>query len=198
MALNKIIAFKKLTNLLFGSETFTDAKLADGTLITYVGDFKLGTEVYTILEDGTTVLVEDMEYEMEDGTKFMTVDGKVTEIILVAEDNTVETPIVEEMVETVVAEPITLETLAMAISELSDRISKLEEVDTTEDVVEDPMVEDMKKIKEDMASVMTLVTKIIEKPSPSTIEIKNNFSKKVNNSKKDEIDRIISEINRNK
>jgi hypothetical protein len=195
--MNKIIAFKKLTNLLFGSETFTDAKLADGTLITYVGELKIDTEIYTILEDGTTVLVEDMEYEMEDGTKFTTVDGKVTEIIPMVE----ETPIEETPIETpeeIIVEPITLETLSMAITDLMKRVEALEMEEMTEDIVEDPMVEDMKKIKEDMASVMTLVTKIVEKPAPSTIEIKNNFSKKINNSKKDEIDRIISEINRNK
>jgi hypothetical protein len=72
--INKIINF--LTALESEETKLKEAKLEDGTLITID---EATMEVKVINEDGSLTPIEDGEYVMEDGTKFIVKDGKKVE-----------------------------------------------------------------------------------------------------------------------
>jgi len=80
--MNKAEIIEQVKNLLFGNKMkFAETKLEDGTTIYTDGDsFEVGSEVYTLDEQGNKVPVFDAEHKLEDGTIVATVGGKVTEI----------------------------------------------------------------------------------------------------------------------
>jgi regulator of replication initiation timing len=61
-------------------QKFAETKLEDGTVIYTDGNFEVGSEVYTLDEQGNKVPVFDAEHKLEDGSVVATVGGKITEI----------------------------------------------------------------------------------------------------------------------
>lgn len=61
-------------------QKFAETKLEDGTVIYTDGNFEVGSEVYTMDEQGNKVPVFDAEHKLEDGSVVATVGGKITEI----------------------------------------------------------------------------------------------------------------------
>lgn len=79
--MNKAEIIEQVKKMLFGSEMkFAEAKLADGTIVYTDGQFEVGSEVYTLDEQGNKVPVFDAEHVLEDGSVVATVGGKITEI----------------------------------------------------------------------------------------------------------------------
>jgi hypothetical protein len=61
-------------------------------------EFKVGSEVFVVGEDGENVLAPDAEHELEDGTIVVTVEGKITEIKEVELEDEVELGDKEKMI----------------------------------------------------------------------------------------------------
>jgi hypothetical protein len=115
-----------------------DYKTKDGLTLRWEGDAAVGSEVFLVLEDGTSVSADNGEYELEDGTKIIIADGKVSEIIAA------EIPESEDMAEAPVTDapattngPSNEELVTMfdelrgVIAELSSRLDALENVEPT-------------------------------------------------------------------
>lgn len=105
-------------------QKFAEAKLADGTTVYTDGNFEVGSEVYTLDEQGNKVPVFDAEHKLEDGSVVATVDGKITEI---KPQEMKEEEKVEE--EKMSEDEIEIETKDSNESEvgLEDRVSNIEE-----------------------------------------------------------------------
>ncbi len=76
-------AWDKIKKLAFGEQPagdVTEATLADGTQISYTGKLAVGTAVMVITEQGEAP-IPDGEYEMEDGSSFITKKGKVEVLV---------------------------------------------------------------------------------------------------------------------
>ncbi len=72
-------AWGKIKSLAFGENTAseaTEATLADGTIISYMGELAEGTPVMVISPEGE-VPIPDGEYEMEDGSVFTAKKGLI-------------------------------------------------------------------------------------------------------------------------
>ena len=112
-----------------------DYKTKDGLTLRWDGDAAVGAEVFLVLEDGTSVAADNGTYELEDGTKIVLVDGKVSEIIAVEapsnEEDMAEAPVAP------VAGPSNEELVTMfdelrgVIADLSSRLDALENVEPT-------------------------------------------------------------------
>ena len=101
---------EKIKKILFGEETaempvveqtFMDATLEDGTLINIEPALEVGAAVVVIDAEGNPEAAQDAEHTLADGTKFVTVEGVITEImpmeeVVVEED----VPMAEEPTET--------------------------------------------------------------------------------------------------
>jgi len=112
-----------------------DYKTKDGLTLRWDGEAAVGSEVFLVLEDGTAVAADNGTYELEDGTKIVIAEGKVSEIIAAE--------VVEEAAEDLAIAPDTtgllevvqplIEELRGVIAELSSRLDKLENVETIEE-----------------------------------------------------------------
>ena len=113
-----------------------NATLADGTTIYYDGDLAIGTALFT--DEAMTIPVPnategEMQWELTDGTKVYTMDGKITEIEAVEE--VVEDLAIEPATEpaaTTESKPISMAEVSSMIdarfSDLMDEISKMKEL----------------------------------------------------------------------
>lgn len=116
-----------------------EAKTKDGLTLTWEGDAAVGTDIFIILEDGSKAPLADGEYELEDGSKIVAQGGKVAEIMPAeapsAEADMAEAPAAAAPASTdVLAEVMPIfEELRGIIAELSTRLDKLENVETTEE-----------------------------------------------------------------
>lgn len=73
-------AFLKLKKL-FGEEMATQqAKIQDGTIISWEGELKEGTPLMLIDTDGNQTPISDNTYQLEDGTEITCVGGLLTAI----------------------------------------------------------------------------------------------------------------------
>lgn len=101
---------EKIKKIVFGEETaempvveqtFMDATLEDGTLINIEPALEVGAAVVVIDAEGNPAVAPDAEHTLADGTKFVTVEGVITEIMpaeeVVVED---EVPMATEPTET--------------------------------------------------------------------------------------------------
>ena len=116
-----------------------EVKTKDGMTLTWEGEAAVGTDIFIILEDGSQAPLADGEYELEDGSKIVAQGGKVAELIPaeapeaeadMAEADAVATPATTDVLAEVM--PI-FEELRGIIAELSTRLDKLENVETTEE-----------------------------------------------------------------
>ena len=110
-----------------------DYKTKDGLTLQWDGDAAVGTEVFLVLADGTSVAADNGTYELEDGTKIVIADGKVGEII--AAEDMAEVPVTGAPATTngpSNEELVTMfDELRGVISELSSRLDALENVEPT-------------------------------------------------------------------
>lgn len=104
---------------------FAEAKLADGTTVYTDGNFEVGSEVYTLDEQGNKVPVFDAEHKLEDGSVVATVDGKITEIK--PQEMAEETKVEEEKMSEDEIEIETEDSNEDVESGLEDRVSNIEE-----------------------------------------------------------------------
>ena len=95
-------------------------KLSDGTDIIFDGEFVMGTEVFTLDENGSKVAVSDKTYELEGGQMFTTVNGKISEITEMEDEVTIveETPETETKTE-----------LQMALDKIAEFETKMKELE---------------------------------------------------------------------
>jgi hypothetical protein len=156
--MNALDALNKIKTML-GMETevkFTDAKLEDGTIISY-DKLEVGGLVELIAEDGTKSTLTVGDYTLEDGT-LVSIDenGLITNVTPVSEvpvegaEIIIETPEVET--------PETPETTTPEIDkvkELEDRISALEDA---------------------MNSMMTNMTEVKQSYEDKTIELETKLA----------------------
>lgn len=102
---------EKIKKIVFGEEvaetpvvehTFMDATLEDGTLVNIEPALEVGAAVVVIDAEGNPAAAPDAEHTLADGSKFVTVDGMITEIMpmeeVVVEEE--EVPMAEEPTET--------------------------------------------------------------------------------------------------
>lgn len=134
---------------------FMEYKTKAGLTLYWEGDAEVGKDIFIILENGIKEPLADGEYELEDGTKVVAKDGKVAEIIAaenlqeeVVDTTTTTTKIDPAMVMDLVA-PM-MEEMRGVIAELSSRLDKLENEESTTEVseeVNEDKVEVYSKIK---------------------------------------------------
>lgn len=102
---------EKIKKIVFGEEvaetpvvehSFMDATLEDGTLINIEPALEVGAAVVVIDAEGNPAAAPDGEHILADGSKFITVEGRITEIMpaeeVVVEDE--EVPMATEPTET--------------------------------------------------------------------------------------------------
>jgi hypothetical protein len=99
--IKKIVFGEATEETLVSKEAFMDATLEDGTLINIEPALEIGAAVVVIDAEGNPAAAPDAEHILADGSKFVTVEGVITEIIpmeeVVVED---EVPMAEEPTET--------------------------------------------------------------------------------------------------
>jgi len=83
-------------------QKFAMHKLADGTPI-WISDLAVNGEVFIVDENMERAPIFDGTHELEDGTKVVTIDGKITEVISKSEEST-EEPTEEPATEEAMAE----------------------------------------------------------------------------------------------
>lgn len=148
-----------------------EAKTKDGLTLTWEGDAAVGTDIFIILEDGSKAPLADGEYELEDGSKIVAQGGKVAEIIAAEapanSEDMADVPAAPAAPATtdVLAEVMPIfEELRGIIAELSTRLDKLENVETTEEVATADLakIEELEK-KVEMLSTMAGAPSITKK-----------------------------------
>ena len=150
-----------------------DYKTKDGLTLRWEGDAAVGSEVFLVLEDGTSVSADNGEYELEDGTKIIIADGKVSEIIAA------EIPESEDMAEAPVTDapattngPSNEELVTMfdelrgVIAELSSRLDALENVEPTAE--EEATLSKVKALEEKLSIIS-------EKAGAPSIKVKSDL-----------------------
>lgn len=150
-----------------------DYKTKDGLTLQWDGDAAVGTEVFLVLADGTSVAADNGEYELEDGTKIVIADGKVSEIIAA------EAPVSEDMAEAPVTDapattngPSNEELVTMfdelrgVIAELSSRLDALENVEPTAE--EEATLSKVKELEEKLSAIS-------EKAGATSIKTKSDL-----------------------
>jgi hypothetical protein len=150
-----------------------DYKTKDGLTLRWEGDAAVGSEVFLVLEDGTSVSADNGEYELEDGTKIIIADGKVSEIIAA------EIPESEDMAEAPVTDapattngPSNEELVTMfdelrgVIAELSSRLDALENVEPTAE--EEATLSKVKELEEKLSIIS-------EKAGAPSIKVKSDL-----------------------
>lgn len=155
-----------------------DYKTKDGLTLQWDGDAAVGTEVFLVLEDGTSVAADNGTYELEDGTKIVIAEGKVSEIIAaeaVAEEDLADAPIATAPTDTATA-PSAEEMVAMieelrgVIAELSSRLDALENAEPTTE--EEATLSRVKDLEEKLST-------IAEKAGASSVKIKSDLQVKI-------------------
>ena len=135
------------------------AKLKDGTSIsTPDSEWKVDSEVFKVLEDGSTEVAVDGDYELEDGTIVKVKDGKVTEIVAVEMSEETEAKLaiapedltaIQEMINTAIA--AMKDEVVKALADLTARVDVIEKGDVTEDVAEVAELKaELAKVKEEL------------------------------------------------
>lgn len=113
------------------------AKLADGTEVIFNSDFIIGTEVFVLDEAGNKIVAPDGEHELEDGTKFKTEAGMITEITEKVEEVAPEVEVtVEAEKEEVKTKMITEDEFASLMATIDELKSKIESLKAFEESFE--------------------------------------------------------------
>jgi len=149
-----------------------DYKTKDGLTLRWEGEAAVGSEVFLVLADGTSVPADNGEYELEDGTKIILADGKVSEIIAaeVASEDMAEAPVTDAP--TTTNGPSNEELVTMfdelrgVIAELSSRLDALENVEPTAE--EEATLSKVKELEEKLSVIS-------EKAGAPSIKVKSDL-----------------------
>lgn len=99
--IKKIVFGEEVAEMPVVKDAFMDATLEDGTLINIEPALEVGAAVVVIDAEGNPTVAPDAEHTLADGSKFVTVEGVITEILpmeeVVVED---EVPMATEPTET--------------------------------------------------------------------------------------------------
>lgn len=98
------------------------ANLIDGTPVIFDGEFTKDTPVYVIDAEGKEVPALDGEHQLEDGTKFVTVEGKISEIFP-AEELSIETEVEVETPESTDKPEYDIESIVNQLAALESALS---------------------------------------------------------------------------
>lgn len=178
-------AIEKIKTLLFGEETpikdevvaqkFMDANLEDGTLIQIEPALELEAAVVIIKEDGEVLQAPNETHTLADGTKIVTVEGRIKEIIPIAEE--------EEVIEDeVVIEAAAEVPQAEKVKKVIESIIKESHFASQEDITS--VKSEIAKIKEElkaevMASVFEAFKAFADEPATTpVVKSKENIFKK--------------------
>jgi hypothetical protein len=71
---------EQLASLLKSEKTFAQIQAGEMTITSKDEEFTVGSEVYTVDQDGNNIPLADGEYKADDGTKMVVSGGKITEI----------------------------------------------------------------------------------------------------------------------
>lgn len=136
---------------------FAEAKLKDGTMISYEGDTPAtGQNVYVVDATGAEVPAPDGQHELEDGTIISTEKGVIIDV-KAAEATSEDEPSKLSKLEAQIAK---LE-IAKEIARHKDEIANLKQKQTELSA----MQAELKTAKETMAAMFALVEKIADLPS---------------------------------
>lgn len=193
--MNKAELIENVKKMLFGTQAeikMAEAKLADGTTIYCEDDeFRVGSEVYVIDENGSKAPVFDAEHKLEDGTVVVTVGGKITEIKPVenledevedeVEDDTVEAPSVDKK-EAEKEKKDVSEEVMKKLMELEEKVKNLE---VAKEEMEKKMAEKETKLSKVQEATVYLAEEFSKTPAGEKVELtKSGFMdnfKKVGN-----------------
>lgn len=126
----------------------------DKAILEYDGEeMAVGVAVYVVDENGERIVAEDGEYVTEEGKTIVVADGKVAEI---KEKEEEEKPAEEE--------------------EVTEEVEAEEEV-TEEEKPTEETVDEIAKIKEDIAKINDILNSILEKMGKNADEVEARLSK---------------------
>jgi hypothetical protein len=200
--MNKAELIENVKKMLFGSQAeikMAEAKLADGTTIYCDGDeFQVGSEVYTLDEEGNKVPVFDAEHKLEDGTIVATVGGKITEIKPVENLEEVEDDITDDITEDEMGEgkkkEEMVEEVMKKLTELEEKIKMLE---VAKEEMEKKMEEKEIKLSKVQEATVYLAEEFSKTPAGDKLDLKpsgymDNFKKTGRDAKLKELMTIIN------
>jgi len=153
----------KVLKQLFTKQSFADAKLADGTIVS-AETFEPGQDLFILDEAGERIPAPEGEHTLEDGSKVIVKDGKIESITKV-EDNGAEINIEEQMAVEVEVEPY--------VEEVPE---KEKEIAILKGMIEE-MMEKMKVMEEEMGKMKMSSDQMNRTIADSIIELSENFSK---------------------
>lgn len=175
----------QLKSLVSNEVKFAEIKAGDLIISSPDEELVVGSEVYTIDEEGNNIPLADGEYTLDNGVKIAVVNGKVE--ALVSEEQEVEVEVeAEEATDEKKEEEVVEAEEEVKEDEASDdektdveaRIAKLEEI--VEEMAK--KFEEVVKEKEEMKREFS---KIAELPSTEPIEVKPSEFKSVETKKSD-------------
>jgi hypothetical protein len=153
----------KVLKQLFTKQSFADAKLADGTIVS-AETFEPGQDLFILDEAGERIPAPEGEHTLEDGSKVIVKDGKIESITKV-EDSGAEINIEEQMAVEVEVEPY--------VEEVPE---KEKEIAILKGMIEE-MMEKMKVMEEEMGKMKMSSDQMNKTIADSIIELSENFSK---------------------
>lgn len=169
---NNVKLFNKLKNLIFKAEKFGDAKLEDGRIINWEGEFTIGTILNVVSEDGSVSILEPNEYIIDNKSVKVGEVGDILEISDIAEE--VEDEVSEDMATEVVTEDVA--PIVTEPSDIEKILKMLEDMDIRLKTIEDSQKMN-NEFKEDFNAVKELVKIIANEPIEKTNVKDQNFNK---------------------
>lgn len=195
-------AFNKIRQILFGEQKFEQAKLADGTIVSWEGELTEGTALFVISEDGNQTPAPDGEHTLEDGTVVVTEGGLVISIVPAEQEIEIE---VEDKKDEMASE------FEKMFAELVDRVAKFEaefsEMKSKFEANEQAMAavkETVESVKGDTESKFNKVVEIVEAISKEpAVDVDHNaatqsFKRKQKLDKKEQVINIVNKVLTNK
>jgi len=161
---------------------FAEVKAGDLMITSQDEVLVVGSEVFTLDQDGNNVPLADGEYILDSGIKIEVVGGKIAEMAQAAEESQQDLAVVEDPTkQDVPAVPAAEEVkpdLSEEMKKMDERLAKCE-----------MMIEKMMKEKIEMESK---ITKLSEIPSTSGIEVKPTEFKSISEKKNESMVDISS------
>ena len=160
-------AFAKLKSLFNEEMAAQQAKLEDGTIISWEGELAEGTAIMVVDESGNMTPAPDATHVLEDGTEVYTVGGLVTKIEKPSEDKAPEEMSSEfEQIFT------------KHIEQFSGVIGRVEKLENSFAELSKVIAESKVDVESKFSKVVELVGEIAKEPSVETPAPKNVLFKK--------------------
>ena len=169
------------------TETFVDAKLADGTIVRYE-KLEVGMPLMVIDEAGNELPAPNGEHELEGGIMVKVEDGIIIEVATKEEEMPEEEMPLEQPMAAV--ETITKEEFETLKAEVADLKTKFEEFTKTNDTITAENTA-MRAIVKETFSIVEALAKV---PSTNPVEVKNNNPFKKSVSREQEIENLINKF----